>query len=556
MEHQGNYGNKSTKASRQLIKQATEAYEGKRVWNQLCQEIALWFYPQRADFVSEINLGSDFASHMTDSTPIRLHRDLSNAMGTMLRPMNQEWFKLTVDGLDDNDIEAKQKLEEMTKITRNILYNRKSKFRQAAAEADRDFAAFGVSIMSITPARGREGILYRTWHPRDCAWHVDDNGEVNRLYRKDMMTARNMAVKFGQDKLPEAAIKALEDKEYKKEFIVWHCAIPRDMYEMERKVSEDIDHYSVYLSEDATVLYEAAEPYFPYVVSRWQTVSNTQYPFSPPTITALPDARMLQRMAQTIIESAEKSTDPPLIATSETLNSPVDIASGAITWVDREYDERMGDPLRPLELGKHPGIGIDLLERRIMDLTSSFFLDKLSLPEGKERRTAYEASQLVAEFIRNALPLFEPMESEVAGAQLDLTVNRAMKLGLYGNEFPESLKGGDISFDYQNPLRTAMDHQLSGQYNEMMEALLIAFKVDPSIAKQVDIPKAFRDTAAAVAPVKWLRPAEEAKKLIEEEMERQRLAEELEAAKVGSEAGKNIGQAAKDLGMVEGGGNE
>ena len=368
------YGERSTKASRQLAKQAKEAYDGKQVWNQLCQEIAWWFYPQRADFVGVINDGQDFASHLTDSTPVRLHRDLSNAMGTMLRPMNQEWFKLTVDGLDEDDIEAKQKLEEMTRITRNILYNRKSKFRQAAAEADRDFAAFGVSIMSITPSRGREGIMFRTWHPRDCAWHVDDHGEINRLYRKDMMTARNMAVKFGEDKLPDAAKTALQNKDYKAEFETWHCVIPKDMYQMNRKVSKEIDYYSVYLAEDATVLDEMAEPFFPYVVSRWQTVSNTQYPFSPPTITALPDARMLQRMAQTIIESAEKSTDPPLIATSETLNSPVDIASGAITWVDREYDERMGDPLRPLELGKHPGIGTDLLERRIMDLTSSFFL--------------------------------------------------------------------------------------------------------------------------------------------------------------------------------------
>ena len=138
----------------------------------------------------------------------------------------------------------------------------------------------------------------------------------------------------------------------------------------------------------------------------------------------------------------------------------------------------------------------------------------------------------------------------MAGAQLDLTVNRAMRLGLYGTDFPKSLEGGDISFDYQNPLRTAMDHQLVGQYSEMVEALRAAFELDPAIAKQVDLQKAFRDTAGAVAPVKWLRPVEEAKQLVQEEMERQKIAQELEAAKVGSEAGKNIGQAAKDLGMT------
>jgi hypothetical protein len=53
-------------------------------------------------------------------------------------------------------------------------------------------------------------------------------------------------------------------------------------------------------------------------------------------------------MTLTLLEAGEKITNPPMIATQEAVRSDIDIAPGGVTWVDIEYDERLGSALRPI----------------------------------------------------------------------------------------------------------------------------------------------------------------------------------------------------------------
>jgi hypothetical protein len=50
-----------------------------------------------------------------------------------------------------------------------------------------------------------------------------------------------------------------------------------------------------------------------YVIPRWQTVSGSQYAYSPATVAALPDARLIQAMTLTFFEAGEKATNPPMV---------------------------------------------------------------------------------------------------------------------------------------------------------------------------------------------------------------------------------------------------
>ena len=546
---------KSTEGSRRLVAMAKRLHAEKASWDSLCQEIAAFFYPQRADFTEELDLGEEFTDHLSDSAPARFCRELADAMGSYMRPSNQEWFKLVVDGLSDDDLVAKQHLEKMTKRTRQILYNRSSMFRQSAAEADRDFAAFGVSIMSITHNRRRNGLLYRTWHPRDCAWGLDDELVVDRIFRKDTMTVRNIAAKFGEEDLPQEIINALRENKPDEKISIYHCCVPRDLYDASKiRIPEDVQYVSVYLTKGGGILKEAIEPVFPYVVARWQTMSGKPYPYSPACSAALPDARLVNRLSEVIIEAAEKSVDPPMLAVAEAVSGPIDISSGAVTWIENAYDERTGKPLEPLDMGKNPYVGHDLLHKRQLDLRSSFFLDKLSLPDPVERRTATEALQLQQEFIRNALPLFEPLESEVAGQQLELTVVKAMQLNLYGKpeDFPQSLADTDISFDYENPLRQAIEGQTIPKFQGTLGVIKSVGELDPAAAKQFDLVKITRDTALATGKANWLLTEEDAQEAIAEEAAKVEAQQEMNQAgqasaiaKEGSSAIKNVADAEK-----------
>ena len=53
-----------------------------------------------------------------------------------------------------------------------------------------------------------------------------------------------------------------------------------------------------------------------------------------------------------IVESLETSYVPPMIIFKGAIPADISIIAGGITWVDSEYDEMLGEVLRPLRRGE------------------------------------------------------------------------------------------------------------------------------------------------------------------------------------------------------------
>lgn len=499
--------------AKELMKRGNKLFEAKAPFDSLCQEIATNFYSARADFTTKIELGNEFASHQVDSYPELVRRDLANAFASMLRPSNQQWFQAHVDDDLEQDQSVRAYLEYMDKVTARILYDPATNMRRTAAEADNDLAAFGNAVMSIVDNKDRNGIVMRAWHLRDCAWAEDEIGGVSALHRKQKITLANLARQFGANKVPMKWRSKL-DKDPMCEITIRHCAVERDLYGpyASKKTMGGMPYVSVWYTEEGELLAEIPEPSMPYIVPRWSKVSTSPYAFSPATIIALPNARLIQRMMLTLIEVAEKTVDPPLVATHEAIKSEVDLAAGGITWVDREYDERLGEALRPLNLGRNVGLGVDLLERQRQMLAEAFYLSKINLPQAREK-TAYETARLVEEYVRNALPLFEPLEDEYNATMLDAVMTRGLRLGAYGppDIIPEPLRGRDVRFRFVNPLREAMAKRKVMAFQESVGILSAAAQIKPEALAEVDVNQMLRDALhGAGAPAQWFK-SEEAK---------------------------------------------
>ena len=497
--------------AKELMKRGNKLFEAKAPFDSLCQEIATNFYSARADFTTKIELGNEFASHQVDSYPELVRRDLANAFASMLRPSNQQWFEAHVDDELEQDRSVRAYLEYMNKVTSRILYDPATNMRRTAAEADNDLAAFGNAVISIVDNKDRNGIVMRAWHLRDCAWAEDEVGGVSALHRKQKITLANLARQFGTDKVPMKWRNKL-DKDPMCEITIRHCAVEKDLYSPygAKKTFGGMPYVSVWYTEEGELLAEIPEPSMPYVVPRWSKVSTSQYAFSPATIIALPNARLIQRMMLTLIEAAEKTVDPPLVATHEAIKSEVDLAAGGITWIDREYDERLGEALRPLNLGRNVGLGVDLLERQRQMLAEAFYLSKINLPQSREK-TAYETARLVEEYVRNALPLFEPLEDEYNAAVLDAVMSRGLRLGAYGppDMIPEPLRGQDVRFRFVNPLREAMAKRKVMAFQESASILATAAQIKPESLAEVDVNQMLRDALhGAGAPAAWFKSDE------------------------------------------------
>lgn len=523
-------------------------------WDNLCQEIGNFFAPHKADFTDEITLGQDFASHITDPTPIIMARDLGDSFGTMLR--SDEWFKVATDERTMSKQENRVFLDHMTEVTRAMLYDKRAGFTRMAKEHEHDFAHFGGGVSSINLNKEYDGFVYRNWHMRDTAFAVNDDNEVDRLARKVDTTARNCMSQFQRApraKIPDH-IKGLYDKNPDAKVKIRHITVPRDMYSEEmRNLPKSTAFVSMYVTSDGDIIQELPEFEFPYVVSRWRTVSGWgAYPFSPATIAALPMSRGLQSMMQTFIEAGEKQVDPPLIATTEAISSPVDITAGGITWVDAQYDERMGAPLAPLELGKNVQLGEAMLMTFHRLMGESMYISKLNMPQASGEGTAYEMSQLIQQNIRQLQPIFEPAQDEIVYRYLDRLVTTALRMGAYGpqEDIPKDLLGQDITFTFNNPLQSERDRRKAAQFQEATGIAGAATQMDPGLMTEMNPIQWVRDAMRGIgAPADWLKPEEiamqERMQNAQQQQEQQQMAQMAQTADIAQRGGTAVNQLAQ-----------
>ena len=117
-----------------------------------------------------------------------------------------------------------------------------------------------------------------------------------------------------------------------------HMVVEADLYDLPKAELKGRPWVSVYWDATNRHLVEAVPTWSPrYVVPRWQTVSGSQYAHSPAAIVALPDARMIQAMARTLIEVGEKVANPPMIATEEAIRSAIGRFQGRVAQVPPMY---------------------------------------------------------------------------------------------------------------------------------------------------------------------------------------------------------------------------
>ena len=504
-----------------LISRGDQLFGKRGSLMSLQQEIAENFYPQRADFTRSIYLGEEFCANLTSSYPLIVHRELSNAFSAMLRPREQPWFAITVDKPEKLDKAGKAWLQWATDVQRRAMYDRVSQFQRATKEGDADFAAFGQAIITKEIDRNENALLYRCWHFRDTAWAEKYNGTIGEIHRKWKPTIQALCKQFPKT-VPEK-LKARCEKEPYTQVECRHIVVCADDYQIPGKKfnSKRFPWVSVYLSlDEETILEEVPSKSMIYTIPRWQTVSGSQYAYSPATVAGLPDARLLQAMTLTLLEAGEMAVRPPMIATKNAIRSDVNLFSGGITWVDAEYDERLGEVLRPLtqDKGGLP-FGKEIHGDTREMLAQAFYLNKLNLPSPTRDMTAYETSQRIQEYIRSALPLFEPMEIEYNGSLCEDTFWDMFNNNMFGpvQNLPQSIQGENIRFTFESPLHQAIEKQKGQIFLQGGQMIAQAVQLDPSAQFVVDAVTALRDALEGLGmPAPWIRDAQEAQAIIDQ----------------------------------------
>jgi hypothetical protein len=179
-------------------------------------------------------------------------------------------------------------------------------------------------------------------------------------------------------------------------------------------------------------------------------------------------------------------------------------------------------------------------------LAEAFYLNKLTLPAPDREMTAYETGQRIQEWIRSALPLFEPVETEYNAAICEDTFEELMRQNAFGShqDIPQSIRGQDVRFIFESPLHQATERKKGALLLQAAQLIGAAAQLDPNVTAELDASAALRDALTGVGvPATWQRDPDEAAAIVQQRQQQQEAA--LRTQQIA-----NAGQAAESLGRA------
>ena len=512
-------------------------------WENLWQDCGEYVNPNRGDF-STIRYRADTARYdkIFDTTAPLANENLASGLQGFLTSPSQRWFSLSTF---DDKLNEEYAVKEWLNLATNILYDRvfnipDSNFNSQAHELYLDLGSFGTAVMMVQDNPG-SGITFRTFHLADCYIQENDQGFVDTLYRKYKRTGRQLMERFGEA-VPEKIIKISQKDPYR-EFEVIHAVEPSETYgEPLKKPTKKAFKSCYILLEEKTLLEEGGFDEFPYMVPRWSKVAGEIYGRSP-SMTSLPDIKMVNSMMKTIIKSAQKLTDPPLLVPDDGFILPVRTVPGGLNF----YRSGTQDRIEPLETKGRPDIGFDLLQNRREHIRAAFHVDWMQLPDQKNNpnMTATEVIARQEEKMRLMGPMIGRLQVEFLGP----LINRVFSIMSRKKMLPDPpaiIQGEDMKIIYTSPLARAQKSSQLMTITRLFESMAPLYQAKPELLDNMNTDETFRFFHHLLdAPAKILNTEEEVEQTRQERQEQQEAMMQAEQAKMESEAGKNVADANK-----------
>ena len=532
--------------AREVLRIGDKMFSDKASVDTLWQELALNFYPERADFTTVRDEGEEYASHLFASYPVMARRELGNMLDEFLFP--GKFFSIHVDDeeLDEADHE-RAFLERLDETMWRAMSDPIANLITARGQSNHDFATFGNAVMRFSLNSAGDALLFRNYHLRDNAWGESAEGKVDHNHRNWNPTAWQLKQHFPKT-ISDEVVKACEKDPYKT-FECRHVVMPSRLYDYKTKSGKRFPFVSLFVERDAeTVLEEVGMTHFQYIIPRWQTVSGSVYGSSMATAVVLPDGRTLQVVMRTLREAGEMHVNPPMLAFTEAIRGDIPLYPGGIVTSDIEYDGKLADVLRPIARDKSGfPIGGEIAANLKEDIRQAFLLDKMQLPETTREMTATEVRRRVQEHIRAAAPISKPIHPNYHYLLCDGVFQLMRENGAFPfHEMPESLSNKDIKFTFRSPLDDlAEENEAHGFIAGLTEVLVPAAQVDPSLLAIANLKKGVRDSLRAYKwKQDWLNP-DEAVDAKREEVEAEQMMMKVArgigtAGQAGEQAGKGV----------------
>jgi hypothetical protein len=482
-----------------LIKYQADLASRRSNWESWWDEIAYRVMPADAQFTTVSAEGEKRTERIFTGKPIIDNERFAAVMDELLTPRSQVWHAL---GPEDDDLEddqsSKEYLERLNKLLISMRYRPRANFASQKNQGYMSLGAFGNSCMYIDEELGR-GPRYRQIHLREVFWAQNHQGQIDTVYRKFELQARQAVQKAKEEgwQLPPKITQAYEKDPYQK-FWFLHCARPNAERVNSRRDFRGMPYSSHYIALDDQMMCKVGGyNSWPYAIGRGTIAPNESYGRSP-AMTAWGAILTLNEEKKTVLRAGQKEVDPPILLQDDGALEPFNLRSGALNYGSMSSD---GTALAaPFKTGANIPLGFELMSLEQSEIEEAFLVSIFKILAEHPQMTATQVLEITQQKGTLLAPTMGRQQSEDLGPLIEREIDLLARDSRYQwitEDMPETLRerGGGYKIEYRSPLARAMRAQDGVAIMRTIEAVGAAATIDPDSAMVIDVPAAVRELA-------------------------------------------------------------
>lgn len=486
-----------------------------------------------------------------DSTARKAVPKFTTICHRLATPKSQIWHKAQASNRDLMKIRAVQLyFGELNRVVWSARYEAKARFSAAQTlhYASQGVYGTGVKFIStrrVTPLSPRSGLHYRNVNLRDCYVLLDEEGNVDTVFRDLFLTARQAEQKFKMERLPQRVKNELAkpNPSETEKFHFIHAVMPREDYEPGRMDARRYPLASVYVGVEEKALMDDAGGYssWPYIVSRH--FPDDAYGVSPAQF-AREAIGSANAMKKTLLKQGQKAVDPVLIGFDDGIvNGRVDMRPGAYNPGGVSSDGRK--LIQTLDVGR-VDIGAELLQNEQRDIEDAFFVKLFQILVDTPEMTATEVMERVAEKAALLAPTMEQMQSEDLSPSFEREIDILDQLNRLPEMPPELIEAaGEYDVVWTSPLAKSQRAEEVSGFTRIVEMATAAAQVtqDTRPLRRINFDRAIPEIADVLSvPPEWLHSDDEVANQADQDAQAQEIDQMAKAAPAMAGVMKAAGQ--------------
>ena len=424
-----------------------------------------------------------FYNKNINTLPTRYAQNLAASLVATLTPSNMRWFGYTVpDETREEQIYLRWCSEQILS-----LFNR-SGLNSYLYNSFLEAALYGINPLGIDwSTRERR---YSFFPMSIGQFWIGRNDEflVNQLYHRFGMTVREIADRFGEDKLTSQMKLDLSMDRTETVYTVVHAIEENPRYLPAFENGYNKRYISVYYIDDANVdgfLEWKTTAKFPWNVSTWGIDAET--PYCPGIgFYALGDVKSLQTYEEDLAVASAKMINPPVKGSTSLKTKEKDIGAGGITYTD---DPAAFTPLFQVQYDINTALqNIQRILERLYELfyNNVFY----ALMNKTKTMSATEAAGINTEKMTLLGAVVERLQSTLLGPLLENAFLLAWENGALEDEshkMPDTLRGKTLEVTYHSLMAQTQSLTDLRLVDDWLQRISILSAINPNAARKPDI---------------------------------------------------------------------